>query len=70
MVLAECGDLKRLPPMHTDKKTIEDTMDFIWDMELNNMQLNDERNETEKNIVNQKPIAKLSVSSVFIGGNL
>ena len=56
--------------MHTDKKTIEDTMDFIWDMELNNMQLNDERNETEKNIVNQKPIVQLSVSSVFIGGNL
>ena len=39
-------------------------------LELNNMALNDARYETEKNIINQINIVSLSVSSVFIGGNL
>ena len=37
--------------MHTDKRTIKDTMGFILIMQLGNMQLNDERYDTDKNMV-------------------
>ena len=38
--------------MHTDKRTIKDTMGFILIMQLGNMQLNDERYDTDNNMVN------------------
>ncbi len=34
------------------------------------MQLNEGRNDVNENILNQRPIVQLSVSSVCIGGNL
>ncbi|HRG45972.1 MAG TPA: hypothetical protein PLX69_13530 [Leptospiraceae bacterium] len=47
--------------MHTDKGTIKDQMDYISGMEFGEMQINDERFETEKNILNRNFIGALGV---------